>query len=110
MINTPNTRKSCAYKFDYRTNLVCGTVVKVNHGKRGTDVYFIRTLPILLSVKAVCKSRNDEWGNEVLGPIEYMPKIFLLLKLGTIKHVAQILDLDTTFQINTHRSQLKARR
>ena len=72
VINTPKTRKSCAHKFDYKTNcLFCGTVVKVNHKKRGTDVYFIRTLPILLSIKEVCKSRNDEWGNEVLGRIEY---------------------------------------
>ena len=72
VIRSPKTRKSCDNKFDYKTScLFCGTAAKVNHRKRGTDVNFIRTLPILLSIKDVCKSRNDEWGNEVLGRIEY---------------------------------------
>ena len=72
VIRSPKTRKSCDNKFDYKNScLFCGTAAKVNHRKRGTDVYFIRTLPILLSIKDVCKSRNDEWGNEVLGRIEY---------------------------------------
>ena len=71
-IKSSKTRRSCDHKFDYQSYcLFCGTNAKVKHRKRGKDIFHINTLPILKSLKDICKSRNDEWGDTVLGRIDF---------------------------------------
>ena len=74
-LTSPKTRRSAEEKFDYKTKcLFCGTHAKLSkHHKRGYDVQPIqvRNLEFQNSIKTVCLSRGDEWGDIVLGRVEF---------------------------------------
>ncbi|WAR13574.1 hypothetical protein MAR_027754 [Mya arenaria] len=62
------------------------TNAKFSNKKRGFNVQpvRVRTLEFQNSIRSLCKSRGDEWGNIVLGRLE------CLLMLNTIKHAVQV--------------------
>jgi len=46
--------------------LFCGNFAKLCDGKRGHDVFEVRTLEFQNTIRDDCKKRNDDWGDTVL--------------------------------------------
>ena len=70
-ISSPRTRK-CGVKFDFKTKcLLCGKDAKFKLNKRGNDVWPVTTLSFISNLKETCNKRQDDWGNMVLGRLEY---------------------------------------
>ncbi|XP_060579516.1 uncharacterized protein LOC132736408 [Ruditapes philippinarum] len=70
---SPRTRHKSEKKFDFEKNcLFCGSYAKIGAGnKRGFDTYPVRTFDFQNTIRDVCTKRQDDWGNTVLGRIEY---------------------------------------
>jgi len=70
--SSPRTRQTGKDAFNFETKcFFCGTHAQYDHRKRGTEVFRVKTLEFQQTVKEHCKTRNDEWGNVVLGRLEY---------------------------------------
>ena len=70
-ISSPRTRK-CGEKFDFKSKcLLCGKDAKFKLNKRDEDVWPITTLTFISNSKETCNKRQDDWGNTVLGRLEY---------------------------------------
>ena len=74
-IRSPKTRKFSGNQFRYENNCVlCGSSVEIqNENKLDGDydvVHRVETFDFQVSIKTLCKTRNDEWANEVLGRVE----------------------------------------
>ena len=57
-----NTKEHCFF---------CGQPAKIDRRKRGNDVIPVRTQDFQDSIAQICKERNDEWSEIVLGRLEY---------------------------------------
>ena len=69
---TERQRRSGEILFRFeRDCFFCGTLAKLNGKKRGFDVFPVRTLDFQHTIRELCAKRNDEWGNTVLGRLEY---------------------------------------
>ena len=66
--------RSSSSQFTFGENcLFCGNTAKNCKRKRGYDVVCVRTLDFQFSVTAICKERNDDWGEEVFGRLQMIP-------------------------------------
>ena len=52
--------------------IFCGQTAKYNGKKRGFDVNPVRTTEFQESIDGICKQRNDEWSDTLLGRLEYL--------------------------------------
>ena len=51
--------------------IFCSQAAKYNGKKKGFDTIPVRTKDFQASIGSVCRKRNDEWLNVVLGRLEY---------------------------------------
>lgn len=66
------SRRSKTSSFNSKENCIfCGQGAKFDGKKRGFDTIPVRTIDFQNSIAKVCKERNDEWSDLVLGRLEY---------------------------------------
>ena len=65
-------RRSVKPRFNSKEHcFFCGQPAKNDGRKRGNDVIPVRTQDFQDSIAQICKERNDEWSEIVLGRLEY---------------------------------------
>ena len=94
-------RRSVNLRFSAKEHcFFCGQPAKNNGRKRGYDVIPVRTKDFQDSIAEICRQREDEWSEIVLGRLEY-ERIFMPQMLYTIKHAALTFALGKKSQDNT---------
>lgn len=70
---TPSTsRRSLLPIFTFKEHcFFCGESAKYDGRKKGFEVIPVRTIEFKDSIHQICRERNDEWANIVLGRIEF---------------------------------------
>ena len=74
IIEEQPARGRCSVKPRFNTKehcFFCGQPAKNDGRKRGNDVIPVRTQDFQDSIAQICKERNDEWSEIVLGRLEY---------------------------------------